>query len=112
MVINKCALLLIVLILASIVMQFIRARKRQKLVRHADWSSLPAHCQEKRDSVDRSFDPLFKDFRKLQIIKENMELQPGHIREEFNNYRFFSRIEILITTSMLLFCGIAFYLCD
>lgn len=111
MIISKCVFVILALILASMVMQFVRAKKRQKLVRKLDHSLLSVHDQQQWRSVESSFDPLFKDFRKLRIVRRNSSLLPGELKNEFDRYRNFSRVEILVTTSMVLFCVFAFYLC-
>jgi len=112
MMIDKCALIFLVLLATSMVMQFVRAKKRQKLVRRADRSLLLVNNQAKWDAVEASFDFMFKDYRKLQIIKRNMSGFPDDFKEEFERYKLFSRAEILITTSMLMFGGFAYYLCN
>lgn len=107
-----CAILILTLILGSVVMQFIRAKKRQKLVKQLTQSTIPDPVKEKVSIVDRSFDPFFKDYRKLQIIRKYTVLLVEDYKEEYRDYKIFSRAEILITTSLLLFCVLAFRICN
>jgi len=107
-----CAILILTLILGSVVMQFIRAKKRQKLVKQLTRTKIPNHVQERLSIVDRSFDPFFKDYRKLQIIRKHTVLLAEGYKEDYRSYKIFSRAEILVTTSMLLFCVLAFRVCS
>jgi hypothetical protein len=99
------------LFLGSIWMQWLRARKRQRLVRLVNPELLAASDRVKWISVDRSFDFLFKDFRKLQILKSNLEYMPESVRHRWNRYRRFSRFEMAVTASMLIFAATAFLIC-
>jgi hypothetical protein len=109
---NYCAILILVLILASIIMQFVRARKRQGLVRQVVGSRMPEEARQRLSRVDRSFDPLFKDYRKLRVIRNHTNLLTKSCRKEYETYRNYSRVEILVTVSMLLFCVFAFKVCN
>ena len=112
MIIDNCVIILLALWLASVVMQFIRAKKRKRLVRQADRSLLSPHDQEKWRSVEVSFDPMFKDFRKLRIFKKYIEQSPDDFKTEFARYKIFSRAETTVTVSMLLYAVSAFYICN
>jgi hypothetical protein len=61
--------------------------------------------------VEESFDPFFKGFRKIQLVKKNMSRLPDGLKSEYVRYRYFSMAEMLVTGLMLLFAGFAFYLC-
>jgi hypothetical protein len=94
------------------VMQFIRAKKRQKLVRKFDPAELNSTDQHKWVAVENSFDFMFKDFRKLQILKRNTDSCSHHILEKLGQYRKFSRLEMLVTSSMILFGLTAHLFCE
>ena len=107
-----CLAVFLGLFLASVVLQWIRAKKRQKLVRMVDPASLAPADQSRWYSVEKSFDFMFKDFRKLQILKRNSQGLSGDMRTGLVHYRRFSLIEMLVTVSMLLFGSIAFLICN
>ncbi len=109
---DSCLVAFIGLFIASMVMQFIRARKRKKIVQMVDPTALAIDDQYKWNSLEKGFDFMFKDFRKLQIVKRNSAGLSTEIRTRLDHYRRFSRLEILVTTSMLLFASIAFYICN
>jgi hypothetical protein len=109
---DSCLVAFIGLFIASMVMQFIRARKRKKIVQMVDPTALAIDDQYKWNSLEKGFDFMFKDFRKLQIVKRNSAELSTEIRTRLDHYRRFSRLEILVTTSMLLFASIAFYICN
>ena len=108
---NICLFIFTGLLMASMVMQWVRAKKRRHLVRIVDVASLLPADQQKWYSIEKSFDFMFKDFRKLQIVKKNAGRFSDEFRAELRRYRQFSRIELLITSSMLLFASIAFSIC-
>ena len=107
-----CLLVFLGLFAASVTMQWVRARKRRRLVWSVDPAFLAAADQEKWFSVERSFDFMFKDFRKLQLVKKNLDQLSGEIKAEYVRYRRFSRAEILVTVSMLAFAATAYRICN
>lgn len=109
---ETCMLVFLVLLLASIVMQWLRARKRRNLVRRFDTDLLEAIDREKWRAVDQSMDWFFKDFRKLQVIKQYAGRVSHEFKAEFDHYRRFSRAEMTVTASMLLFALTAFLFCN
>jgi hypothetical protein len=109
---NACFAVFSGLLIASMALQFIRAGKRKKIVQMVDPTALAIDDQYKWHSVEKSFDFLFKDFRKLQIAKRNSERLSNEIRDKLGYYRRFSRVEIFVTVSMLLFGSVAFYICS
>lgn len=92
-------------------MQFVRAKKRQKLVRRFNLTLLSRHDLEKWNSVSESFDFVFKDFRKLQIIKKARYQLPRDFLIEYDRYKRLSRLETVVTISMLLFAAFGYYFC-
>lgn len=112
MVIGNCALVFLTLLVASMLMQFVRARKRKRLVLQVNHALLSAEDQERWNSVNRSFDFMFKDFRKLQIMKKNAQQLPDGLVRELDRYRLFSKFELLVTASMLLFGVSAYSFCN
>lgn len=99
------------LFIASLSMQYYRARLRKKIVQMVDPAGLAIDDQYKWHSVDNSFDFLFKDFRKLRIVKRNSKELSNEIRDKLGYYRRFSRLELFVTVSMLFFATFAFYIC-
>lgn len=73
---------------------------------------MPEHAREKLSLVDQGFDPFFKDFRKLQIIRRFTNLLTEDYKDEYQDYKIFSRVEMSVTISMLLFCVLAFRNCN
>jgi len=110
--IDLCLFVFLALLAASLLMQWFRARKRRKLVRSVNPEHFGASDQEKWRSVEDSFDFMFKDFRKLQLLKKNLGRFSSELNAEFSRYRIFSRIEMVITLSMLLFAATAFLICS
>ena len=106
-----CFLIFVMLLIASMVMQWIRAKKRQRLVRTADPLVLPAEDRDRWLSVEGGLDFLFKDFRKLQILKRNLNRVTEDTRRVWKNYRDFSRAEMAVTAAMLIFAATAFLVC-
>lgn len=109
--VNLCLIVFLILLFASMIMQFIRARKRSKLVQLAGPSALDPAGQEKWDSVDTGWDPFFKDFRKLQVLKKNLQRFPETVKSEYARYSLFSKLEMAVTISMLLFALLAYRFC-
>ena len=64
------------------------------------------------DRIGRGLDPLFKDFRKLQIVKKNLARFPADIGDAWRQYRRFSRLEMAVTAAMILFALSAFRICS
>jgi hypothetical protein len=93
-------------------MQFMRALKRKKIVQMVDPAALAVDDQYKWHSVDNGFDFLFRDFRKLRIVNRNSENLSDDLRDRLGHYRRFSRVELFVTISMLLFAVFAFYICE
>jgi hypothetical protein len=108
---ETCFLVFVILLLASLVMQWLRARKRQRLVRMLDPALLSATDQDKWLSIGSGPDFMFRDFRKLQILKRNLGRVTDEIRLRWANYRGFSRAEMAVTASMLIFAATAFRIC-
>jgi len=109
---KACSLIFIGLFIASLVMQFIRARKRQRLVKRVDITALPIHDQQNWQAMEESLFSMFKDFRQLQLVKKNLNLLPSEILQEFYRYRRFSRVEMVVTLSMLIFAVSAYKICS
>ena len=109
---STCIAVFIALFIGSMVMQFIRAKKRQKLVRMVDPTKLLTADQQKWISIENSFDFMFKDFRKLQILKKNSEKLSDVIHMKLGDYRRWSRAEIIVTVSMLTFALFAYRICS
>jgi len=99
------------LLAASLALQWFRARKRQGLVRQADPARLSSEYQARWNRSDRGFDPLFKDFRKLQLVKKNLNRFPAEIGDSWRRYRRISRLEMAVTSGMVLFALTAFRIC-
>jgi hypothetical protein len=112
MVMGKCVMAFMALLLASMVMQFFRARKRKSVVQRFDESLLSGQDQEKWRAVSGSLDFVFKDFRKLQIIKRNLSQLPEDLVNELGRYSLFSKFEILVTATMFLFGVFAYRFCN
>jgi len=109
---GKCVLIFLALFIASMVMQFVRAKKRQRIVRQVDRTWLSTPDQVKWNSVNESYDFLFKDFRKLQIVKRNAHQLPEDLVIELGRYMLFGRLETLVTVSMLMFAAFAYSFCN
>jgi hypothetical protein len=107
-----CVAVFLVLFISSVVMQFIRAKKRQRLVRMVDPSIFDSAGQSKWVSLENSIDFLLKDFRMLQVVKKNSDRLPENLQLILDRYRRFSRAEILVTLSMLLFASTAYLFCE
>ena len=107
-----CVIVFLVLFVSSVVMQFIRAKKRQRLVRLVEPSIFDSAVQSKWRSLENSFDFLLKDFRMLQVVKKNSDKLTENLQLLLDRYRRFSRAEILVTLSMLLFASTAYLFCD
>ena len=108
---SYCVVVFLGLFVASVVMQWLRAKKRQRLVRMVDPQIFDAVDQSKWHSINNSFDFLLKDFRMLQIVKRNSDKLEQNLQARLEYYRRFSRIEILVTLSMFFFGSIAFLIC-
>jgi len=65
-----CVAIFFVLFVVSVLLQFQRARKRKEIVCAVNTSLFEAKTRQKWAHIDNSFDLLFKDFRKLQVIKK------------------------------------------
>jgi hypothetical protein len=107
-----CVTVFLGLFAASVVMQWIRAKKRQKLVRMVDPQIFDIVDQSKWHSIDNGVDFLLKDFRMLQIVKKNSGKLPENLHVSLERYRRFSRAEILVTLFMFFFGSIAFLICN
>lgn len=106
-----CLFVIIALLIASMAMQYIRATKRKSLVRGFDPDSLSATDRQKWQDLEQGFNLLFRDFRKLQIIKRNSHALNTRQREALSSYRRFSRVEISVTLSLFVFTALAFRFC-
>jgi hypothetical protein len=106
-----CLFVIIALLIASMALQYVRATKRKALVREFDPDSLSAADRQKWQAVDQGFDLLFRDFRKLQIIKRNSPALRSRQREALSSYRRLSRVEISVTISLFVFAALAFRFC-
>ena len=106
-----CVWIFLALLAASLSMQWIRAKKRQQLVRSAAPARLSPEYRDQWGRIDRGFDPLFKDFRKLQILKKNLAHFPSEIGAAWRQYRRTSRLEMAVTAAMILFALSAFRVC-
>ena len=111
MVISNCAIIFLGLLLASILMQFVRAKKRKKLVQQVDQDLFSTEDQQLWNSLNSGINFMFKDFRKLQIVKRNVNLMPDNFVIALDRYKLFSRFEALVTVSMLLFGAFAYNFC-
>jgi hypothetical protein len=109
---SSCIVVILALLTASMVMQWMRARSRQKLVRSADPALLVLEDQAKWQSIDGGFDFVFKDFRKLQVIKRNLANYSGEFGSRYQRYCKVSRLEMAVTATMLVFCATAFLFCN
>jgi len=107
----SCLTIFLALFAASVVLQWFRAMKRKKLVASVNPVKLDAEDQASWRSIENSLDFMFKDFRKLQIIKRNGERFGSRFQSKLTGYRRFSRIEMAVTFSMLVFGLTAFLFC-
>lgn len=110
--IKACILVFIGLFLTSLVLQFIRAKKREKLVRMADPSMFTDVDKARWETLDNQLISIFRDFRKLQLLKRNTSAQDQDIIERLAYYRRFSRVEISVTSAMILFALFAHKICE
>ena len=108
---DKCVVVFLLLLIASILMQWVRARSRKKLVQSANIGLLGVEDQQKWLSIQNSFDPMFKDFRKLQVFKRNISKYSNEVISRFKRYRSISRLELTVTVTMLIFGSTAYLFC-
>jgi hypothetical protein len=106
-----CLFIFISLFVSSVFLQWMRAKKRQQIVRNTDPAQLSAVNQQKWNFVEGSIDFMFRDFRKLQILKKSADRLSAESRTKLAHYRWFSRLEITVTASMFIFGAIAFLFC-
>ena len=85
--------------------------KRKKLVARVDPAKLDPEDQVHWKSIGESFDFMFKDFRKLQIVKQNTKRFADDVQSRLASYRRFSRVEMTVAISMLVFGLTAFLFC-
>jgi hypothetical protein len=107
-----CIIIFLCLFIASMLMQWVRAKARKKLVSQADPAVLPSKDHEKWLAIANGLDFMFKDFRKLQIAKRNLDRFPREFISGYRHYCVLSRIEMTVTITMLLFAVTAYRLCN
>lgn len=108
---DTCVLIFLALFIASVLMQWVKARRRKKLVQTSDIGVLGPKDQQKWLSIQNSFDPIFKDFRKLRIFKRNLSKYQSNEISKYKRYRTISRLEMTVTASMLIFGATAYLYC-
>jgi hypothetical protein len=107
----SCLTVFLGLLAASVVLQWVRATSRKRLVASVDFLELAPAEQERWRSIDRSPDFLFKDFRKLQLLKRNPDRFGVGFPARLASYRRISRVEMTVTLAMLAFGITAFLFC-
>jgi hypothetical protein len=109
---SLCLLVIIALLMASMVLQFIRGRMRKSLVRKIKPDMLTSIDRQKWQSIGQGLDFLFGDYRKLRLVKCYAATLPADLQEELRSYRRLSRIEIAVTTSLFIFAALAYRFCS
>lgn len=108
---DTCVVIFLALLIASMLMQWVRARNRKKLVQSSDIGVLDSKDQQKWLSIQNSPDPIFKDFRLLQIFKRNLSKYSRDLITNYKRYRSISRLEMTVTATMLIFGATAYLYC-
>lgn len=108
---STCLVVFLALLLASIALQWARAVNRKRLVASCDRGLLGSDEQSAWHDIDAGLDFMFRDFRKLRIIRRNLGAFDDGYRTMWVAYRRLSRLEMTVTTSMLAFGALAFLFC-
>ncbi len=108
---DTCVVIFLALLVASVSLQWVRARHRKKLVQSSNIGVLDPGDQQKWLSIQNSLDPIFKDFRFLQIFKRNLSKYSSESITSYRRYRSISRLEMTVTATMLIFGATAYLYC-
>jgi len=106
-----CLAVFLGLFIASMIMQWLRAAVRKELLKSVETGILDPDEQERWKSLDQGVDIIFRDFRKLQLVKRKLNRFSPEFNTEFDRYRYISRAEMTVTASMLVFGATAFLMC-
>ncbi len=108
---SNCLTVFLALLFLSVLLQWFRAFKRKRLVASVDPADLGQDGLLRWRQIEDGFDFMFKDFRKLRILKQDISRFGEQFQSDWESYRRLSRLEMAVTSLMLIFGASAFLFC-
>jgi hypothetical protein len=102
----------LILFIASLSMQFFRAKLRKKIIRQSEHLSHGTAFEYEWEGAGRGLGMIFEDFNKMKLLKKYSRHLPNEILREIRKFRILSSVELATTISMLLTAAFAYTICN
>lgn len=107
-----CLYLFLILFVASLSLQFFRAKLRKKIIRKSESSIQGAGFENAWEVAGKGLGIVFHDFRKMNLLKKHSNRLPSDILQELRKFKILSSVELTVTISMLLTAAFAYLICS
>lgn len=109
---HVCLYGFLVLFIASLSMQFLRAKMRKKIVRQYNPSVHGTEFEAAWEAAGKGLGIVFHDSNKMRLLKKNSHQLPNDILEQIRKFKILSAVELTTTISMLLVAAFAYLICN
>ena len=107
-----CLYVFLVLFIASLTMQFFRAKLRKKINQLSEHHIQGTDFEYRWERAGNGLGMIFEDFNKMKLVKEFSSRLPGHLLRELRRFKILSSVELATTVSMLLTAAFAYLICN
>ena len=102
----------LILFVASITLQFIRARLRKKIIKMAEQYVPGKEFENEWKKAGNGLGAIFGDLRRMRLLRNSVSHLPSHILNSLRRFRILSAVELTTTISMLLVAVFAYKICS
>lgn len=108
---HVCLYVILLLFACSIALQYFRIRMRKQITSLAEPHVLGKAFEGHWKKADEGFGAVFKDFKRMRLVKKSTSNLPDHILERLNRFKILCTVEQATTISTLLAAAFAYKFC-
>jgi len=101
----------LILFVASLSLQYVRARLRKKIIRKAEEYVPGQHFENEWKNAGVGPGAIFGDLKRMRLLKNSSSHLPGHFLIPLRRFRVLSAVELTTTILMLLVAIFAYKIC-
>ena len=100
-----------VLLAASVGLQFLRVKLRRRIVTLSGPVIQEVGIGPEWTDAERGLGLILSDSRKMKLVRKHLALLPAEIADLLKRFRWLNSIELTVTLAMLLFALFAYLIC-
>ena len=101
----------LILFVASLTLQYFRARMRKTIICMAEQYIDGKEFENAWKKAGEGHRTIFKDLLRMRLVKKSTSRLPGHMLNHLRKFRILSTVELTTTISMLLVAAFAYKIC-